>query len=66
MLASYWTSRFGGRKRKRREREGTHFLITVNPLKTSKDSRQEYENRFVAIRQSNLEQVDFQVDKYIC
>ena len=49
--------------------EGTqkrYFLITDNPYKTSKDSRQEYENRFVAILQLNLEQVVFQVDKYIC
>ena len=71
MLASYWSSRFED-ERKRIEMQGTkdrNFLITDNPYKTKGidfNSRQEYENHFFAIRQSNLEQVFFQVDIYIC
>ena len=45
--------------------EERYFLITDNPYKTQ-NSRQEYENRFFAILQSNLEQVVFQVEIYIC
>jgi hypothetical protein len=41
-------------------------ILTRPRDRLQKDSRQEYENRFVAIRQSNLEQAVFQVDKYIC
>lgn len=62
-LANYWSSRSNTRV------ESNRYFLSLTILHdqgTLKDSRQEYENRFLAIRQLDLEQVVFQVEIYIC